>query len=108
MKIRFLEIDDLFHLSSLRKSYPPFPFSVNPSASRHKCWGGSGLTLSTVLFTVMKGGTWRRRMGQLLFQSSSFLLEATHALPSPFKKNFVESLTLFWLKLLNEWVTKMI
>jgi len=47
---------------------------VNPSTPQHKCWGlplaraqteGSGLTLSGALFTTLKGGAWRRRMGQL-------------------------------------------
>jgi len=46
---------------------------VNPSTPQHKCWGlpsaraqaeGSGLTLSGALHPALKGGAWRRRMGQ--------------------------------------------
>jgi hypothetical protein len=36
---------------------------VNPSTPQHKCWACSGLTLSDAL-TPLKGGAWRRRMGQ--------------------------------------------
>ena len=44
---------------------------VNPSASQHKCWVCSGLTLSGPLNTALKGGVWGRRMGQVFGDSVS-------------------------------------
>ena len=69
-----------------------FPsFLVNPSTPRHKCQGlpfdklkapstaeGSGLTLSGALYTALKGGAWRRRMGQVKNRWPEFYLAPTH------------------------------
>jgi hypothetical protein len=45
----------------------PIGREVNPSTPQHLCWGFlTGLTLSGALYTALKGGAWRRRMGQYL------------------------------------------
>jgi len=39
-------------------------FEVNPSTPQHKCWGLLRVTLSGASNPALKGGAWRRRMGQ--------------------------------------------